>query len=82
MKKDFLDELMDELQQLKDEQKKITISTPVAPHKVLSVINHVIKKHEITLDEKKAFVIAAASLDGDISPAELSNIRELEKCEE
>lgn len=28
MKKDFIDELMEELQKLKDEQKKITISAP------------------------------------------------------
>lgn len=64
MKKDFLDELMEALQGLKEEQKTITITAPVAPHKVIRTITEVVKKHELTFEEKKAFTEAMMALDG------------------
>jgi len=78
MKKDFLDELMEELQKLKDAQKKVTISAPVAPHKVISTFTRVAKNHELTYEEKRAFVEAAMSLDG-ITPQEAEILQELDQ---
>ena len=79
MKKDFLDEVMEELQKLKDEQKKVTITAPVAPHKVLKAISQVAKNHEFTLEEKKTFITMAAMLDGTLSPAEMAELQKLDK---
>ena len=77
-RKEFMDVLLEELQKLKDEQKKVTITAPVAPHKVLGVIGRVIKNHELTDDERNAIVTAVAAMDGDISPAELREIKAME----
>ena len=79
MKKDFLDEVLEELQKLKDEQKKVTITVPVAPHRVLGAIGQVAKKHEFTLEERTALTAAIAMLDGNLSPAEMTELRELDK---
>ena len=78
MKKDFLDELMEELQKLKDEQKKVTISAPVAPHKVISAFTRVAKNHELTYEEKRSFAEFAMSLDG-ITPQEAEILRDLDQ---
>ena len=75
MKKDLLDELMEQLQKLKDEQKKITIPAPIAPHKVFDVITQVVKNHEMTEEERKTFIAAVAMMDGDISAAEMNELR-------
>ena len=80
MKKDFLDELMEELQKLKDEQKKITISVPVAPHRVMNVINRILKNHTFTIEEKKAFASAVAALDSNITPQEAAQLQNM--CED
>lgn len=81
MKKDFLDELMEELQKLKDEQKKITISAPVAPHKIIGVIGSVARNHELTFEEKRAIAEVAMSLDG-ITPQEAAILRDLDKLKD
>ena len=80
MAKEFLDELMEELQKLKDEQKTITISAPVAPHKVIKAINQVVKHHELTQEEKQMLVEVSAAMDGTISPAEQENLEEIYKA--
>lgn len=56
MKKDFLDEVMEELQKLKEQSKKITISAPVAPHEVLKAIGKVAKNYEFSADELGAMM--------------------------
>lgn len=80
MKKDFLDELMEELQKLKEDQKSITITAPVAPHKVFGVIHNVAKNHELTLEEKKELAAVAAAMDGDVTPEELETLNDLYKA--
>ena len=80
-RRDFMDVLMEELQKLKDEQKKVTVSAPIPPHKVLGIVGRVAKKHEMTAEERTAFVTAVAALDGDISPDELRVIQAMEKAE-
>lgn len=77
MGKEFLDELMDELQKLKDEQKAITIPAPVAPHKVIKVIADVAKHHELSEEEKKSLACAAAAMDGDVSASDLEALGDL-----
>ena len=51
MKKDFLDELIDGLVELKNGKKKISLNVPPAPHEVFEVIVRVAKNHSITADE-------------------------------
>lgn len=53
MKRDFIDELIDALIELKNSKKKISISIPPAPHEVFDVIVQVAKRHQITADEMK-----------------------------
>lgn len=77
MKKDLLDELMEALQKLKEEQKTITVSVPVAPGKVLGVIREVAKNHELTQEEKKALAAAAAAMDGDVTAADMEALSDL-----
>jgi len=56
MKKDFLDEVMAELQKLKEQSKEITITVPVAPHEVLKAIGKVAKDYEFSADELSAMM--------------------------
>lgn len=64
MKQDLVDELLDALQHLKGEQKTLTLSAPIPPHKVISTINSVISKHELTFEEKRTLAASAMALDG------------------
>lgn len=82
MEKDLLDEIMEALQRLKDEQKNVTIHKPIPPHMVFSTIGQVIKKHKLTLDERKAFITTVAMMDEVISPVEMTELRELDRLED
>lgn len=64
MKQDLVDELLDALQHLKSEQKTLTLSTPIPPHKVIRTINSVIGNHELTFEEKRTLSASAMALDG------------------
>lgn len=56
MKKDFLDEVMEALQKLKEQSKEIIITVPVAPHEVLKTIGQVAKNYEFSADELGAMM--------------------------
>lgn len=64
MKQDLVDELLDALQQLKTEQKTLTLSTPIPPHKVINTIIPVIRKHELTFEDKRTLAANAMALHG------------------
>ena len=75
MQKDFLDELMEELAKLHEEKKVSGLAPDLARGKTIEAFLRVAKNHKLTPAEKKAFVTAAAAIDGDItlSEAELIN---------
>lgn len=74
MQKDFLDELMEELQTLKKSKKETAIPVPPAPHEVLAVVAEVAKKHNITADEMRAFAALRP-----LSQGEIETLNELEE---
>lgn len=75
MQKDFLDELMEELAKLHEEKKVSGLAPDIARGRTIETFLRVAKNHKLTPAEKKAFVTAAAAIDGDItlSEAELIN---------
>jgi len=75
MQKDFLDELMEELAKLHEEKKVSGLAPDIARGKTIEAFLRVAKNHKLSPAEKKAFVTAAAAIDGDItlSEAELIN---------
>ncbi len=75
MQKDFLDELMEELAKLHEEKKVSGLAPDIARGRTIEAFLRVAKNHKLTPAEKKAFVTAAAAIDGDItlSEAELIN---------
>ena len=74
MQKDFLDELMEELQKLKENKKETVIPVPPAPHEVFGTIVEVAKKHNITADEMRAFAAMRP-----LSKGEVEALKELDK---
>ena len=76
MQKDFLDELMEELQKLKENKKETVIPVPPAPHEVFGTIVEVARKHNITADEMRA--LAAMRL---LSQGEVETLNKLEENE-
>lgn len=81
MKQDFLDELMEALQALKEEQKTLVLPAPVPPHKVIRTIQNVAKNHELTFEEKRTMATMAMAMDG-LTAEEAEILRRLEKGEE
>ena len=75
MQKDFLDELMEELAKLHEEKKVSGLAPDIARGKTIEAFMRVAKNHKLTAAEKKAFVTAAAAMDGDVTldEAELIN---------
>jgi len=75
MQKDFLDELMEELAKLHEEKKVSGLAPDIARGRTIEAFLRVAKNHKLSPAEKKAFVTAAAAIDGDItlSEAELIN---------
>ena len=85
MKKDFLSSLIDELTQLRDEQKKTTIPTPLSPAAVFKVIDRVIKEHQITAEELMSLISIRSMLSGgsdSVTTAEMRVVKELRDNEE
>ena len=78
MNKNFLDELMEAL---RGEEKEVTISAPIAPHKVICVFTQVVQTHELTWDEKRNLAVTAMSFDG-ITSDEAEIINELDSSRE
>ena len=76
MKKDFLDELMEELQKLKDQAKEITIPVPVAPHEVFRAIERVAKNHNLSANELESMMGLR-----DVTKADLDLIRDIKAAE-
>lgn len=73
MQKDFLDELMEELQKLKENKKETVIPVPPAPHEVFGTIVEVARKHNITADEMRVLLALRS-----VTKAELETIQQLE----
>lgn len=73
MQKDFLDELMEELQKLKENKKETVIPVPPAPHEVFGTIVDVARKHNITADEMRVLLALRS-----VTKAELETIQQLE----
>ena len=78
MKKNLLDEMIDELNKLRDEQKKISIPVPAKPNEVFKVIGRVAKEHEVTAEDLMVVMaFRSASPASDVSVAEMQTFEEL-----
>ena len=78
MQKDFLDELMEELAKLHEEKKVSGLAPDLARGKTIEAFLRVAKNHKLTPAEKKAFVTAAAAIDGDITLSETEMINAMD----
>lgn len=74
MQKDFLDELMEELAKLHEEKKISGLAPDIARGRTIDTFLKVAANHKLTAEEKKAFAIAAAAADGDITLSEAEMI--------
>ena len=83
MKKDFLTALIEELSNLRDEQKTITIPAPPSPADVLKVISRVAKEHEVSADEMMAALSIRSVLPGNegITAADAKLLQDLKNIE-
>lgn len=79
MKKDFLDELMEELAKLHEEKKVSGLAPDIARGRTIETFVKVAANHKLTAEEKKAFVTAAAAIDGDITLSEAEMIKALDE---
>ena len=66
MQKDFLDELLEELQKLNKNKKETVIPVPPAPHEVFGTIAEVAKRHNITADEMRTFAAMRPLSQGEV----------------
>ena len=78
MQKDFLDELMEELAKLHEEKKVSGLAPDIARGRTIEAFLRVAKNHKLSPAEKKAFVNAAAAIDGDITLSEAEMINTLD----
>jgi len=78
MQKDFLDELMEELAKLHEEKKVSGLAPDIARGRTIEAFLRVAKNHKLTPAEKKAFVTAAAAIDGDITLSEAEMINAMD----
>ena len=78
MKKDFLDELMEELAKLHEEKKVSGLAPDIARGRTIETFVKVAANHKLTAEEKKACVTAAAAIDGDITLSEAEMIKALD----
>ena len=80
MKKNLLDEMIDELNKLRDEQKTINIPVPAKPEDVFKVISRVAKEHEVTEEDLiVTMALRSGSSTSDVSIAEMQTYEELKK---
>lgn len=73
MKKNFLDELIEELQKLKAEQETASVG------KVISVVLKTAAGGQLTYEQKRVIAQAAMSLDG-LTPEEAEILRDWEEA--
>ena len=78
MQKDFLDELMEELAKLHEEKKVSGLAPDIARGRTIEAFLRVAKNHKLSPAEKKAFVTAAAAIDGDITLSEAEMINAMD----
>lgn len=78
MQKDFLDELMEELAKLHEEKKVSGLAPDIARGRTIEAFMRVAKNHKLSPAEKKAFVTAAAAIDGDITLSEAEMINAMD----
>ena len=78
MQKDFLDELMEELAKLHEEKKVSGLAPDIARGRTIEAFLRVAKNHKLSPAEKKAFVTAAAAIDGDITLSETEMINAMD----
>ena len=81
MKKDFLNELIDALTELRDNQKQITISAPPSPAAVLKTVGMVAKNHEITAEDMEVAMTLRSFSAGGVSAAEVQAAQDLKQAE-
>ena len=81
MKKDFLNELIDALTELRDNQKQITISAPPSPAAVLKTVGMVAKNHEITSEDMEVAMTLRSFSAGGVSAAEMHAAQDLKQAE-
>ena len=81
MKKDFLNELIDALTELRDNQKQITISAPPSPAAVLKTVGMVAKNHEVTAEDVEVALALRSISAGDVTTSELQAAQDLKQAE-
>lgn len=64
MKKDFLDELKEELELIQAERDEHGLDTDIIHAKAMAALIRVSQNHKLTLEEKKSMAKAAMALDG------------------
>lgn len=78
MEKTLLDEMIDELNKLRDSQKEINIPLPPKPEEVFKVIGRVANEHEVTAEDMMvAMALRSSTPGGTISSADISAYSEL-----
>ena len=77
LKKDFLNELIDALTELRDNQKQITISAPPSPAAVLKTVGMVAKNHEITAEDMEVAMAIRSISAGGVSTAEIQAVQDM-----
>lgn len=80
MKKDFLDELMDELAKLHEEKKVSGLAPDIARGRTIEAFLRVAKEHQLTFEEKKTLAAMAMSADG-LTAEEAETLQNLKKAE-
>jgi len=77
MKKDFLDELMEELAKLHEEKKVSGLAPDLARGKTIDTFLKVATNHKLTFEEKRTIAEVVMSFDG-ITPEEAVILRDLD----
>ena len=78
MQKTLLDEMIDELNKLRDSQKKLSVPLPPKPEEVFKVIGRVAEEHEVTAEDMVVAMALRASTPGsEINSADISTYSEL-----
>lgn len=78
MKKDFLEELIEELEKLHEERKVSGLAPELARGKTIEAFLRVAKNHHLTLEEKQTIAQTAMAMDG-ITTEEAAILRKWEE---
>ena len=84
MKKDLLSHLLEELTELQNAQKKITLPTPPNPGEVIKVIKKVIEEHELTADDLEIALAVRSVVHAEpssVAAIEIENLHCMEKTD-